>query len=340
MNLTRSWRVGLLAGALLVAMSCGGRRGARDHHHASAVPQESYQALTARLDDLAAAAPARLSVTRYGTTSEGRDLVLATLGRPPGSGASRPAMVLTQVVHGDEYLGIVDRLPAELLRAPADYPNLASLLDRGGLLFLLPVVNPDGYEAVRRENAAGADLNRDFEVRRYAARFAAAALGAVPYTEEQRAVLAAYVVAPKATQPESRALIEGLSRAIRAANAQVKVFIDYHCCQDDDRGALLHAWGDTATLRDGTLPPGDVDRYARAATKFSQQFPRGLFGSGLETIGYMTFGTLDEWFYESFSQGGALAFTYEAQGHREDEQLRRHARFLDALAGEVELAGP
>ncbi len=340
MNLSRSWRAGLLAGALLAATSCAGGRGGRDHHHASEVPQESYQALTARLDDLAAAAPDRLSLTRYGTTSEGRDLVLATLGRSPGTGPRRPAIVLTQVVHGDEYLGIVDRLPAELLRAPSDYPNVAALLDRGGLVFLLPVVNPDGYEAIRRENAAGADLNRDFEVRRYAARLAAGELGAAPYSEEERAALAAYVAAPKATQPESRALIDGLSRAIRAANAQVKVFIDYHCCQDDDRGALLHPWGDTVTLRDGTLPPADVERYARASTRFSQQFPRGLFGSGLETIGYMTFGTVDEWFYESFAQDGALAFTYEGQGHREDEQLRRHARFLDALAGEAALAGP
>ncbi|MBL0195251.1 MAG: hypothetical protein IPQ09_13650 [Myxococcales bacterium] len=337
---TWSWRAPLLALALLAATSCGGHRGGREHHRASAVPQESYVALIGRLDALAASAPERLSVTRYGVSSEGRDLVLATLGRTPTSGAPRPAIVLTQVVHGDEYIGVVDRLPAELLRAPREYPNIASLIDRGGLLLLLPVVNPDGYEAVRRENAAGADLNRDFDVRRYADRLAAAERGVVSYSGEQRSVLAAYVAAPKATQPESRALVEGLSRAIRAANVRVKIFIDYHCCQEDTRGALLHSWGDTVTLRDGTLAPAHVERYSRASTKFARAFPEGLFGSGVETIGYMTFGTLDEWAYESFSQDGALAFTYEGQGRREDRQLSHHARFLDALAGEVELASP
>lgn len=340
MTPTHLWASALLALATLSLPSCGDVRGHNDRHHASAIPQESFPALTARLDDLAAANPERFTVTRYGTSVEGRPLLLTALGDSRPSDTPRPAIVLTQVVHGDEYLGIVDRLPAELLRAPSAYPNVTALLARGGLVFFLPVVNPDGFEARRRGNANGADLNRDFEVRRYAARLREAQLGLAQYSDEQLAILTAYVAAPKNTQPESTALAEGLTRALHDANAHAKLFIDYHCCQDDDRGSLLHEWGDTSTLRDGTLPAVDVDRYERAARLFSWQFPRGIFGSGLETLGYMTFGTVDEWFYESFTHDGALAFTYEGQGHREDRQLDRHARLLDALAGEPELQGP
>ncbi len=321
--------------ALLVACHTGGRH---DRHRPSAVPQEPYAELVARLDELPEQSANAARTTRYGTSPGGRPLIMITLGdASAATTTARPAVVLTQAVHGDEYLGIVDRLPAELLRAPTTYPRITELLARGGLIYFLPVVNPDGYEVVRRENDLGVDLNRDFVVRRYEGRLAQAERGELDYSAEQLSVLSAYVKSPPNPQPESRALGAALRGELTRANARLKLYVDYHCCQDEDRSALIHEWGDTTTLRDGSLPAADVARYERARALYTARFPRGVFGSGLETIGYMAFGSTDEWIYETFAADGVLAFTYEGQARREDQQLRAHAALLDALVGEPEL---
>ena len=44
----------------------------------------------------------------------------------------RPAVLLTRVVHGDEYLGIVGNLPGELLGYAKPYSRTNDLLDRDG----------------------------------------------------------------------------------------------------------------------------------------------------------------------------------------------------------------
>ena len=243
----------------------------------------------------------------------------------------------TGVVHGDEYLGIVDKLPGELLGDPKTYSRTHDFLDRGGLIYLIPIVNPDGYERVRRENENGKDLNRNFDVRRYVTKLAQAQRGDLVLSLEDLSELAAYVNGPKLTEPESRALAEAMKVELSQSNAKLKLTIDYHCCQEDTRGALIHEWGDTLALRDGTISSTDVARYERAAALFATNFPGNLFGSGLETIGYVVFGSTDEWLYETFAADGVLSFTYEGQGQREDTRFRQHATFVDALLGEPEL---
>ncbi len=121
------------------------------------------------------------------------------------------------------------------------------------------------------------------------------------------------------------------ARELSQSNAKLKLTIDYHCCQEDARGALIHEWGDTKALRDGAILGTDVARHERAAALFTTNFPGNLFGSGLETIGYEVFGSTDEWLYETFSADGVLSFTYEGQGQREDAHFRQHAAFVDAM---------
>jgi len=142
---------------------------------------------------------------------------------------------------------------------------------------------------------------------------------------------------PKLTEPESRALVEAMKGELSQSNAKLKLTVDYHCCQEETRGALIHEWGGTTALRDGAISSTDVARCERAAALFTANFPGSLFGSGLDTIGYPVFGSTDEWLYETFDADGVLSFTYEGQGQREDARFRQHAAFVDALLGEPEL---
>lgn len=98
----------------------------------------------------------------YGASVEGRELVAVHVG---GSG---PAAVITAGLHGIEYIGV--QVALEAARGGA----LAGLS-----LWLLPVLNPDGYVRtwqadgdgpVRlfRKNARGVDLNRNFPMPRNA----------------------------------------------------------------------------------------------------------------------------------------------------------------------------
>lgn len=279
-----------------------------------------------------------VTVEDYGKSVGGRSLTLIRVARPTSAATPRPAVLLTQAIHGDEYLGVADQLPSELLQRANAYPSFQAFLDGGGILYVVPVANPDGYAANRRENDRGMDLNRDFDVRRYATRLADAQAGRATYSVEQLSVLESYVSGPKLTQPESAALTTGLRDAFQRDRARLKIAIDYHCCLTDEAGALIHEWGDTQEVRDGTIAGGDVLRYERTAPIFLRHFPGYKWGSGLQTLGYMSFGSVDEWLYEAFTESAPLTFTYEAQGRGDaPRKLRSHAMFLEALLAERDL---
>ena len=46
----------------------------------------------------------------------------------------------------------------------ASSPGVAKFLHAGGVIIVVPVVNPDGYANNTRENSRGQDLNRDFDL--------------------------------------------------------------------------------------------------------------------------------------------------------------------------------
>ncbi len=123
-------------------------------HYHSQTEMESYFA------ELAAAFPSVAAYRVLGQSVEGRDLFYLVINatcqdRPPaflGIGAH----------HGDE------KPSAEVVLATADSvlrqansPDVRELLSRYSL-YLLPLMNPDGYAASTRSNANGMDLNRDY----------------------------------------------------------------------------------------------------------------------------------------------------------------------------------
>ncbi len=142
----------------------------------------------------------------YGQSVEGRTLWLVRVsGQAPANGL-RPAALMMGVAQGIEELGFLEEMPDIMRtgRIPADYtraseditlPGAQEFLDRGGVLYVVPVLNPDARAARTYENANGVNLNRDWAAQ---------------------------------TQPETRALVEFLEGEENAEEIDLQLVIDYH----------------------------------------------------------------------------------------------------------------
>jgi hypothetical protein len=95
-------------------------------------------------------------VEKFDESNEGRPIYLATLGTGP-----RRVLLWSQM-HGDEptHTAVILDLFSYLLQTPAK-PGAAEILSGCRLMFI-PMLNPDGAEAVIRYNAQGIDINRDW----------------------------------------------------------------------------------------------------------------------------------------------------------------------------------
>ena len=132
------------------------------------------------LEGIAVTAPTLVRLTTFGRSEEGRDLPLAVLGNPTPATAeaarrsSRPRVLVLGGIHGGEVEGKEAALIIARRLAGGD---LRRILDKA-IVLVAPLYNADGNERVstdnrpeqfgplggvgRRENAKGADLNRDF----------------------------------------------------------------------------------------------------------------------------------------------------------------------------------
>lgn len=105
---------------------------------------------------LADSSAGRLKVEKFDESNEGRPIYLATLGTGP-----RRVLLWSQM-HGDEptHTAVMLDLFSNLLQKPAKLQ--AEEVLRGCTLMFIPMLNPDGAEAVIRYNAQGIDINRDW----------------------------------------------------------------------------------------------------------------------------------------------------------------------------------
>jgi hypothetical protein len=264
----------------------------------SGVERPPYERI---LDASAAAARASdgwATVIDYGRSSEGRALRalrLAAPGQTPR--AARPAVLITGATHGNEYLNIEDRLGPWLLAHRDDRAGVARFFAAGGVLLIVPVVNPDGYAAGTRENARGADLNRDFDV---------LPLGETHFHES-----------------ESLALARWLDAELAAERLQLLVTVDYHCCD----GALLYPWSHA----DQALPAADQARFEKIAALMRRDVDAGYnAGNTAQILGYTARGTSKDYYYARYH---ALAFTFEGAYKEEPAKFARHAAWWADVLG-------
>ena len=97
-----------------------------------------------------------VTVTRLGESLEGREIRAITLG------AGDTKVLLWSQMHGDE--SAASMALADLVSwyaSAADSDTLRARLGEALTVTMIPMLNPDGAERFRRENAAGIDINRD-----------------------------------------------------------------------------------------------------------------------------------------------------------------------------------
>lgn len=112
--------------------------------------------------------PSIASSFSIGNSRNGRPLRALKIGSNPDQAPGVPKVKLVGNMHGDEVAGceVLLRLAWDLCRRyrnPQDTLGITQLLDTVNI-YILPTMNPDGYDATPRTryNAANVDLNRAF----------------------------------------------------------------------------------------------------------------------------------------------------------------------------------
>lgn len=143
----------------------------------------------------------------YGASFEARPLVGYKFFKK-GKFKTRKAIVLSEGVHGNEYLGLLDGFIEDFKKNKSVSVQMNNFLNQGGIILFAPQVNPDGVSKKRRLTSFGTDLNRDFDLQGI-------------------------------QMQESSLLSKWVEKELSATNAQLLLAIDYHCCA----GALVHPEG-------------------------------------------------------------------------------------------------
>lgn len=130
-------------------------------HDLSFRQYHSQDAIKTYLSTAATSHPGLVTFTKLGTSRQGREIdVIAISHRAPDG---TPAIYFNGTHHGDEWsstegiLGLADYLVTH----HAD-PDVKATLD-AYVIYLQPLVNPDGHAARTREDSRGMDPNRDYE---------------------------------------------------------------------------------------------------------------------------------------------------------------------------------
>jgi hypothetical protein len=263
-------------------------------HGDSGISGRSYGQIVDELNNLEKEFPGMAKVITYGKSVGGEDLTMIRIGSSNATTTKRPGVLIEGTIHGDEFLNIEDRLPRWFLENQ-NSPGVAAYLKNNGVIWIAPILNPDGYQAHRRTNDNGKDLNRDFDMKK--------------------------VNKKGFTQPETKSLIDTLRQEIAAQNVELKLTMDYHCCV----GALIYPWGHSATAE---LPEPAKTEHKRLAKMILSNFAGYKAGRAQEIVNYVAIGASDDFFYESM---GASAFTFEGAYGVENRNFDKHTRMWDQL---------
>jgi carboxypeptidase T len=246
-----------------------------------------YRAIATYLQTLADQHPDRASLAAIGGSVEGRPLWALRVGTPGGT-----RMLIDGTLHAREWIAaMVATCIADRLVRDADAPAIRALLDRTEL-WIVPVVNPDGYQyswsddrywRKNRRDRHGVDLNRNFSV----------AWGGSGSSRSERSET--YRGAYAFSEPETAALRDLVKRE------GIELHIDLHAYGQ----LVLYPWSHTAShARDRDRFRAMGDRIASAM--FAEHEKRYTLSSGAEL--YPASGTMTDWMY---GEAEATSFTIE-----------------------------
>lgn len=265
----------------------------------SQVQRPPYSEILKSYDRLQTRFPSRVTLIEYGRTPQDRPLILIRIQADAYKYSFfkrkvNRAILVTGATHGNEYLHIVDRLGEALLSLSPGSSVFEDYLSLGGALYLVPIFNPDGFDNGVRENSAGKDLNRDFDI--------------IPENDQ------------RFSQPETRLFAHTLEQELKQQGLQLGLSLDYHCCM---RGTLLYPWG----YKNETLPDFDLKQHLLIGSFFKKAFGPSARVHRSSEILYLAPGASDDYHY---AKHGAIAFTYEGSRKIEKDKLTQHIDFLSS----------
>jgi hypothetical protein len=122
-----------------------------------------YDALTTALRNLADEAPELVRLESAGRSGENRELWYVRLGGQVDHEDGGPKLIYIANMHGDETVGreMMVYLLQKLVREYETSPRIKNLVDHTRI-WIMPSMNPDGFERGQRGNVRGRDLNRNF----------------------------------------------------------------------------------------------------------------------------------------------------------------------------------
>ena len=123
----------------------------------------TYEELVAELQDVAADYPAICKLVSVGQSVQGRELWFMKISDQVETEEDEPEFSYISTMHGNEPVGM--ELCLNLIRLLVETyesaPSIARLVDEMEI-WIMPLMNPDGYVAQSRYNAQWYDLNREF----------------------------------------------------------------------------------------------------------------------------------------------------------------------------------
>lgn len=274
---------------------------ARDEALRLAVPQvnkpvdffaefKDFTAISSHLELLAAEAPSLARLEAIGGSVEGRPIWALRIGT--GAADTTP-MLINGTQHAREWISamVTTCVADRIVHGHAKDPQIRALLDNT-TLWVVPVVNPDGYQyswssdrywRKNRRGTHGVDLNRNFAV----------AFGGAGSSSDRRSEI--YRGEYAFSEPESAALRD------LARRESIAVHIDFHSYGQ----LVLFPWTYTPAPAPGkerlvSVADGIVTAIAaRWGTKYSPKSGAALYPAA---------GTMTDWMYGA---ADALSFTIE-----------------------------
>jgi hypothetical protein len=123
----------------------------------------NYQAMTDELQRLADAYPELATLESAGKSVQGRELWVMKISDNADTEEEEPKLLYVANMHGDEVVGreLMIYLTRQLLTEYQTSDRIRSLVDNAQI-YIMPSMNPDGFERRSRFNANNSDLNRNF----------------------------------------------------------------------------------------------------------------------------------------------------------------------------------
>jgi len=122
-----------------------------------------YNELSTFMQNIADSYPDITRLESIGQSVQGRELWVMEISDNPGVNEIEPEFKYVANMHGDETVGreLSLYLIEWLVEGYGNIPRATNLINNTAI-FIMPTMNPDGFELGQRYNANGVDLNRDF----------------------------------------------------------------------------------------------------------------------------------------------------------------------------------